>query len=256
MTATVVYLRQKQLSKLKTAVKDNLDAYSLRSPDWHAFFNGEEYERFSTIKMAEDLPAQIRMPNDNNTMDAENCIIVYKSLRNLSPQQAADERVWAHFTHFGLREYVQRRWPLDKNDAKKKEQSVLAHYFASGARGLFRDNAVSRLWWMGRIADRCPYFSINKTLEILLYQADVRANLLERSSFGMSAEIFSAVIKWLEKSYNRNKLLFERNTFRDFMKHLNRKGGRVVLNALDENQLDKLISHILEADLGLNLNKL
>lgn len=245
MTATVSYIRENQLRKLKSAVEDNLDAYLSGAPDWPAFFEGDNILRVSSIPMAEDLTARIRMPQDGKTMDAENCVIVYESLKDLTLQQATDERVWARLAHFDLWDYVQRRWPLDPNKREQAARSVRAHYFVSGVRGFFRDNGVSRLWWMGWIASRCPHFSIERTLEILLHQSDVRANLLERSSFGMSAEIFSAVMKRLGESYEDDKSLFERRRFREFMKRLNRRGGKVALNALESKQLDDLIAGTL-----------
>lgn len=245
MTSTVSYIREKQLRKLKDAVEDNLGIYLSGTPDWPAFFEDEDTFRSSSIPMAEDLPSRIRMPQDEETMDAENCVIVYESLKDLTLQQATDERVWARLTHFDLWDYVQRRWPLNPNKPEQAMRSIRAHYFVSGIRGFFRDNGVSRLWWMGWIASRCTHFSIERTLEILLYQSDVRANLLERS-YGMSAEIFNAVMKQLGESYEGDKSLFERKRFRELMKFLNRRGGKVALNALEPKQLDDMISGALD----------
>lgn len=253
MSTTVSYFREKQLHKLKIAVAENLEVYRTGNSDWPSFFEGEGFLHPTTIPMADDLV--LHMPKDKdkdknkgkdeNTMDAENCVLVYEALKNLTPQQATDERVWAYLTHFQFWEYVQKRWPLPK-DPEKAKRSVLAHYFISGSRGFFRDNAISRLWWMGWIASRCPHFAIERTLEILLHKSDVRANLLERSSFAMSEEIFNVVMKRLGESYDsEDKGLFERKPFREFMKRLNRRGGKVVLNALEEKQLDSLTVEML-----------
>ena len=252
MVATVSYIRENQLRQLKSSVEDNLEVYlSPETPDGQAFFEVGESEsllRSSSIPIAENLAERIRMPEDGNTMDAENSIIVYESLKDLTLQQATDERVWAYLTHFDLRNYVRVRWPQDRDpdNPERAIRNIRMHYFVSGVRGCFRDNGVSRLWWMGWIASRCQHFSVEKTLEILLYRSDVRANLLERSSFGMSAEIFNAVMKRLGESYEEEEQpLFKRSTFREFMKRLNRIGGRVALNALDPGQLDKLLGDII-----------
>ena len=247
MSATISYIRENQLRKLKSSIEENLAVYRSGTPDWPAFLEDENFLRTSSIQMDEDMVARVRMPEEGDTRDVENCVIVYESLKNLTLQQASDERVWALLTHFGLWEYVQRRWPLDGIESEAAAiRSVRNHYFVSGVRGLFRDNGVSRLWWMGWIASRCPHFSMEQTLQILLHQSDVRANLLERSSFGMSAEIFSAVIKRLGESYEGDKALFERRVFREFMKRLNRRGGKVALNALEAGQLDGLIGDTLD----------
>lgn len=114
-------------------------------------------------------------------------------------------------------------------------------YFVSGVRGLIRDNAVARLWWMGHIASRCKDYGFEETLDIILSKSDVRANLLERSSLSMSEEIFGGVVRALGKSFYGNKKLYERGKFRLLMRWLNRRGGRIMLNSLNKKQLDKLI---------------
>lgn len=255
---TIPYIRKNQLGKLRNAVKNNIELYKSEEPhDWNAFFGNEQFIRSSSIPVSEDIGSHIQMPENKDLKDAENSIIIYEALKDLTPQQATDERVWAYFTHFELWEYVQHRWPLKENAREEAAvRYIQAHYFLSGVRGFFRDNAVSRLWWMGWVASHCHHFNAEKTLEILLYQSDVRANLLERASFGMSKEIFSAVMKWLGKSYDGEKVLFQRETFRQLMKHLNRKGGRIMLNALKPKQLSDLIEKTLKDDLGLNLKNL
>lgn len=256
MPATLTYFRESQLAKLKDSVENNSSTYLLGEPDWPTFFGSEEYLRPTRIEIAENLTDLIQMPIDKDLKDKENCIIVYEALKNMTPQQATQETIWAYFTHFELWKYTQKRWKLDKNDQEKAIQSIRTHYFVPSARGLIRDNAVSRLWWMGYVANHVAAtdsnFNMDKILTILLHQSDVRANLLERSSFGMSTEIFSAVIRWLGKSYDGDQVLFDRGNFRSFMKHLNRKGGRVMLNALSKNQLNRLIKDILQNGVGVD----
>lgn len=245
MTVTVSYLRESHLKKLKGSIEGNLATYLSGDPDWPAFFEGEDFMRTSSIPMVADLAECICMPEKGDMKDAENSATVYKSLEGLTLQQAADERVWAYLTHFRLWEYVQRRWPLDAGKPEVAIRKIRAHYFVSGGRGFYRDNGIARLWWTGWIASNCLHFGIERTLEILLHQSDVRANLLDRSSFGMSVEIFSAVMKRLEESYEGDRSLFKRQRFRDLMKHLNRRGGKVALNALEPEQLDNLIAGML-----------
>lgn len=157
-------------------------------------------------------------------------------------------------SHFDLRRYVAKRWVLDAED-EKKEKQICTHYFVIGQRGLLRDNAIARLWWMGYIAARSSQFSDpEKALDILLLQSDVRANLLERS-LGMNPDIFDAVVNRLQQDYAAAKKLveakkpvkntiFERNRFRTLMKTLNRIGGYRMLDALNFEQLRDEIKQI------------
>jgi len=180
--------------------------------------------------------------NPSESEDAKNAMTIYQGL-DLSPQQAADERIWAYATHSVVRDYVAKRWHRIPTDRDKAKKYILAHYFVSGARGLIRDNAVARLWWMGHVANRCQDYDLETTLKILLRDSDVRANLLERSSVSMSQEMFNGVIRLLGRSLDASDepAIYKRSNFRALMKMLNRRGGRIMLNALSPRQLDDTI---------------
>ncbi|MDD9810539.1 MAG: DUF6339 family protein [Gammaproteobacteria bacterium] len=195
--------------------------------------------------------------------DSKNIIVVFDAL-DLSPQQASDERIWTYATHCLAKKYVAQRWnKIPENDAKAVDY-IVAHYFVSGVRGLFRDNAIARLWWMGQIASRCKDYELERVLQILLRPgvADVRANLLERHGLSMSAEVFSGVVRVLGRALdahgnaggqeNTNPAIYERNTFRSFMKSLNRRGGRIVLNALSREQLDETLDEMAKQAIEQN----
>lgn len=187
---------------------------------------------------------QLNQSPDENK-DVQNAIVVYKGL-DLSPQQAADERIWVYATHRIARNYVIKRWPRIPTDKDKAKKYILSHYFVSGARGLIRDNAVARLWWMGHVANRCKDYDLETTLKILLRDSDVRANLLERSSVSMSQEMFNGVIRLLGRSLDTSDepAIYKRSNFRALMKMLNRRGGRIMLNVLSPQQLDDMLNEL------------
>lgn len=189
--------------------------------------------------------------NATDEDDEKNVFSIYNALSCLTPQQAADERIWAYATHAYAQQYTHARWTKIPTDDEKAVSYILTHYFVSGSRGLIRDNAVARLWWMGYIASRCRDYKLEETLKILLRESDVRANLLERSSVSMSAEMFSGVIRALDNSIKQNPKdphLFKRRVFRDLMKLINQRGGRIMLNTLDPKQLDNLINQLVASD--------
>ena len=145
--------------------------------------------RETMIEISEGLRDCISLPEKNNDRDAENCVSICEALKFLTLQQAADKP-------------SQKSDEADSEWHERKIRHVETHYFVDGARGLsvggarglIRGNAISRLFWMGRIAERChPHFSQTQALQILLKRADVRANLLERPTLSMSVEIFNAV---------------------------------------------------------------
>ncbi len=175
--------------------------------------------------------------------EVENVVSVYESLQCLSLQQAADERIWTFLTHITAKDYVSERWNNIPEDDKKAEKYILDHYFTSSARGLIRGNAIARLWWMGYIASRFQANELKKTLNILMEKSDVRANLLERPSLSMSREVFNGIIRLLGTEKEKNEI-YDRENFRSVMKVLNQKGGRIMLNMLDEKQVDELFENI------------
>jgi len=181
--------------------------------------------------------------SDDRMGDVANSLAIYEALGNLTPWQAADERVWLYLTHIVFWDYVRIRWPLPKKNDERVKQIKL-HYLVPAQRGLIRNNAIARLWWMGHVAHRCHLFEPEKTLRILLYKADVRANLLECPSLAASEEIFNVVMKILAESFDGKKEIFKRGKFRALMKRLNRIGGSRMLNALGDEELLQLVQQV------------
>ena len=247
MTEPIKFLRHKAVADLRLHIKDNLRLYEDEEADFavHVAEGGEQSMR--NLCFSPGWTKKIKMPEARENYDAFNSVLVHESLP-LKPAQACDYRIWVHLSHFDLRHYIRRRWPLP---ASGKEGHVGTHYFVKGQRGLLRDNAIARLWWMGHIASRSEHLGMKpiEVLEILLYQSDVRANLLERS-LGMNPDIFDAVVSRLADDYAKAKksvreTIFERERFRGLMKSLNRIGGYRMLDALGFKQLRNEIKTIL-----------
>ena len=261
MSDCVKFFRHATLSSLKRAVEENLRSYT--KPNNTDFLKPFEDGVMATesIKMSSDLTTDIKNPTKNQNYDSYNSVLVYRSIE-MTPMQACDERIWAYLSHFEFWEYTRLRWAMPKdNDIKKKVNHVHAHYFAGGHRGLIRDNAIARLWWMGKIASCSKKFKDPiKLLDILFLMSDVRSSLLERN-LGMNSDILDAVVDRLNKDYpqvlklttsdakNKNKkikeTLFGRERFRGLMKSLNRIGGYRMLDALEFEQLQAEIEDIL-----------
>ena len=242
------FFRQNKVKTLWKKIKDNLSWY--RSNDDVAISDLDEFEKMSLSIDTSCFDALNKNTSEDD--DLKNVIVVYEAFNCLSPQQATEGRIWAYATHVWARQYTSERWkiPIKSDDAAVKY--ILTHYFVSGVRGLIRDNAVARLWWMGHIASRCEDYCLKDTLKILLRNADVRANLLERPSLSSSKEIFSGVIRMLGKSLNDgdDPAIYERENFRSLMKMLNRKGGRIMLNMLNKKQLDDVLNEMVEQVTG------
>ena len=94
---------------------------------------------------------------------------------------------------------------------------------------------------MASLCDRTDGLSLEEALACLLYQSDVRANIVERPTTSQNIRIFSAILKKLHDSYKNDKKLFERDRFREVMKWLNLAGGVKLLGALPEIKVMRIL---------------
>lgn len=174
--------------------------------------------------------------------DRENALVVYRALDQLTPHQASIERLWVYLCHCECPKYVSWRWlghrPKGDREAARK---VRNHFFATGNRALVRDNGLSRLWWLGKIAHDIDPEEPETFLKILLHRQDVRSALIERPSVSMNPRVLSNIYQVMKESWEDGGDLFRRDVFRSWMVALNRRGGVVLLDALRSGDLDELI---------------
>jgi hypothetical protein len=240
----VNFLKERALRELKSQIKDNLDLY--RKDGFALRFADPFYWFASEVELDESALKKMKLPDEQkNLFEVENCIAVYSALKGLTPSEATEERLWAYITHTVLLDYARARWPIPSDDTKAVKH-IAAHFFASDQRGLERDNAVSRLWWMSHLCSRVQKLKLEESLKILLHKSDVRQQVVERPTTSQSVEVFSAIIRILGKSYHTpEQKLFERETWRRFMVRLNGLGGYRLLDALDAAAVEGIFAHLL-----------
>ena len=182
--------------------------------------------------------------NNRNEHDAVNSYIVFQALKNLAPHQATDERLWVYLCHTDCKEYATSRWTSRTIPAdSRKVQKEIAHFFVpskSKARNLFRGNAISRLWWMGYLAHQIDPNEPKLCLEILLDKQDIAVQILTRS-FTQNRQLLKSIYEFLKKDWLNGKEIFSRNVFRKWMSKIDIYGGVVLLDALSEEQLRKIL---------------
>ena len=168
--------------------------------------------------------------------DAENCVRILKFLPNLTAADATDERLWTTLATFQFRDYVLARWPVTEQKAEERDQYVRNHWFAAGVRGRMRNNAISRLWWMGHIATKIPGRSMEEVFEVLFYNSDYRSSLLERNTSANAINVTAGILEVTKRAYETG-VQFNRERFRDFMKDVDFLGGRINLASLSVEQV-------------------
>ena len=262
MTA-LKYFSERAVETLYQSVEQHLDwYYSPSNPE--RFIRGMQHAIRETTMSGVSLKDILKTGDEPSKLDAKNAMAVYADtpMNGLQPHEAADERLWVHLCHTDCPQYVTDRWLKNRPvDDKMAASRVRNHFFAKGNRGVIRDNALSRLWWLGYIAQEVSSDDPRKFLQILLHRQDLRSALIERPSVSMNRRVLRSVYcvmqaHWDSAASRSDRVtsgetspLFVRETFRDWMIRLNRRGGVVLLDALDDKGLVELVR--CEADEAL-----
>ena len=235
------YYTTEVLEDLRMKIAEHLDWYYATegSPPGVALLGSVRESRIAAPALAEQLVVDAVRPSST---DAENALIVYQALSGLSSHQASIERMWVYLCHCDCPQYVAARW-LSSRPEKDEEavREVRNHFFAVGNRALIRDNAVSRLWWLGKIAHDVDPRNPREFLTILLHRQDVRSALIERPSVSTNRRVLRGIYEVMREHWSDGGALFARDAFRAWMVALNRRGGVVLLDALPEQALGRLL---------------
>ncbi len=235
------YYTTEVVEDLRTRIAEHLDWYY--APQGHspsvASVGGLRESTLTAPDLAERLVTDVKRPPST---DVENALIVYEALSGLTPHQASIERMWVYLCHCDCPQYVTARW-LSRRPEQDEEavREVRNHFFAVGNRALIRDNAVSRLWWLGKIAYDIDPENPREFLTILLHRQDVRSALIERPSVSTNRRVLRGIYDVMREHWSDGGALFARDVFRAWMIALNRRGGVVLLDALPEDVLGRLL---------------
>ena len=248
----LLYYTSETLEYLRSTVIERLDWYFAPEGPCPALVrpSGTRDTRLLAPALAGRLAIDAKNPSKS---DVDNAISVFNALSGLTSHQASIERMWTWVCHCDCPAYVARRWLADR--PKKEEDAVRKvenHFFAVGNRALIRDNGVSRLWWLGKIAHDVSPDDPREFLEILLHRQDVRSALIERPSVSMNRRVLHGIFSVMREQWANGGKLFKREAFRSWMVALNRRGGVVLLDALPEQELERLLRE--EADNALAEN--
>jgi hypothetical protein len=148
--------------------------------------------------------------------------------------------LWVYLTHTTLLDYARKRWPIPEDD-EEAEKHIRKHFFASDRRQMERDNAASRLWWMGHLCQRVEGLPLEDALKAFLFRSDVRANIIERPTISQATNVFAVIIERLWESLNGKQALFDRQKFRQLMMEINSIGGFRLLDCLSERDVGAMV---------------
>ena len=249
--ARLTYFTEAKIDQLRVEIEDRLEWYyspkkqRLGTMEGHEFRVSKIEVSIPTLDMADDQP---------HRTDLVNSLRVYEAMRSLTRHQASDERLWAYLCHFHLAEYVTYRWLERRPESDKKAiTKVYNHFFARGSRRIIRDNGVSRLWWLGFMANRVDSGEPEKFLEIVLHRQDVRSSVLERPFLARNLRALAMIYQVMREHWeiDKKRVLFRRVLFRRWMRALNRRGGVILFDALSERRMLSILRYEAEKVLSV-----
>ena len=161
-------------------------------------------------------------------------------MKDLPPAVAMDERLWSGIAIDLCWNYLRKRWGIDELFASGDngvKAAVLEHFFfMHNPRRSFTRNAISRLWWLGKLtydeslAD--PFRRTGVVMQDLGYVVD----LLERN-FSNNPRItreFMDAVESARAEVAEKNLVILRPELRALCKYLNMLGGVYILDTMPE----------------------
>ncbi|MDF1659894.1 MAG: DUF6339 family protein [Verrucomicrobiales bacterium] len=168
--------------------------------------------------------------------DADNAAKVYAWLQQLSPVEAADERLWLAMTLDNFRCYTVQRWNPDS------VKTVKSRFFYSGT-GLETAvrNAVSRLWWFGYLTCDDESADPFELTRILLSNQDIQSAFTERS-IGRYRPLLREVLRYIGANQEKIETLGTGKFVQAFAKEIRLRSGVVVVDVLSQGDLSALVN--------------
>lgn len=221
------YLKNDKISELETNIELNIENYV----NCNALVEESDY-------LESNLPSvklELYHKENSNTFDFENTKLVYEALKNLTPLQASDERIWTGLTHQKeLMKYTVSRWAINEGSSRG---TIKDRFFSHPMR-----NSVSRLWWYGYISYNEDLDDPYKLTKLLVKNQDIAVGIMERS-YSRNREFVQKVLlslyEWTEVSGNKFP---KTEDFRKVTKGINRMSAVTLVDLIEKGDLKIIIN--------------
>lgn len=237
------YLTEAGVNSLRYNIRNCLDWYYAPTISYEEI-EANDIRTARTISV--DSLDDIALDQEGPASDAANAVKVYQALQNLKPPDAADERLWVYITHRIWPRYSSNRWLKNRpDDPEKAIRQIETRFFAKSDRVLISRNAVSRLWWLGKIAHEVDRNKPRRFLDLILHKQELGLTLMERPFLSYNRRILKCIYAVMATHWEASgpeAKLFDRLPFRQWMNSLNRLGGIVLLDALNDEQLQAVVN--------------
>lgn len=220
------------LDLIKSNLPNIVNNFRQDSSDW---LNDElGITLLSDTRLADAPDFSLDMSNEKPFLtEAENAKRVYSSLKYLSNSQASDERLWAGLCFGTFWQYVKYRWDID---TKCTVKNVGQHFmFGFGARRSLIRNALSRLWWIGRLTYDDTRSDSWELTRFVCENADNIMHILERNTSNNPQVVRPFLDAVLDA--RSNGISINTDAIGELSKYLNLLGGIYILDCLPREKI-------------------
>lgn len=178
---------------------------------------------------------------DKNVSDRKNIEILHDALKNLTPSNALDERLWAGMLFGQLWAFVKYRRAEEL--ASGEEQKILnSFFFMRGTKRSCFINCLSRLWWTGFLLYDLKSENRYAAIDLICENAYPSTILLFASNnFVSNKELALGIIDCL-RDLKASGHQIKRAHFVQATKYLNCLGGVVLLDTITREEVKDIIA--------------
>ena len=176
--------------------------------------------------------------------DRENSIAIAQALVGITPSRATDERLWTTLSLGEYSESSNARRPVRGDSPGRIETDFRRFRLASTNRDRWRENPVSRLWWLNQYCNSIEGVTPEIARDVLFFNADLQGSLLGRPGVSGYRGIVGPLIHYLHTKYVVEAKPFDREHFRRMMKELDFLVGRLEVGAFSREVAEEWIETV------------
>lgn len=240
------FLSREGADKLAHDVGKNIDLYRTGRTESLIRSSDSRVSKVDAVAAPELLDAAGEPKSDSEASQ-----LIFQWLSNLTPVQAADERLWVLLTHRTFASYVHKRWGKGLERATQPEALVVDRWFFRGTGvATFVRNGISRLWWFGHLTYDRQRSNPFELTDVLLSLQDIQVAFLERS-LGRCRPLLRAVLETVQKHQaDLRNTPKSGDVIQEWAKEIRFYGGAYLLDAVPPERLAFVVQSKLRARLS------
>lgn len=245
----IKYLRDVCFDNLLENIKNNYDKYKNKNVWIDTYFPNNDYFIESNIEINE---ATLIV---DKRLDYNNAILLFESMKNLTPYQATNSYLWAYLSHKKYYDYMNLRWALTNDEFDFSDiTKIKERYFCQPTRrGLLR-NGISRLWWVTYLSFNPEGNNHYQYTKILFSDEDLLMGLMERD-YAMCKNVVLGIMKYMSEFLDINEKLPSRDTRRKLFKYINMIGATTLLELLSIEEIYNITKKFCVQNENILLNE-